>query len=365
MSAKTRLEAGDDPAGGTDPSAAPIHEDIHTIYLAGGCFWGLEAFLERLPGVLTTTVGFANGTTRNPSYRDVCTGETGHAETVAVTYDRQILPTDVLIEAFFSTIDPTALNHQGNDWGTQYRSGIYWTDEGDVPLIEESIRNQQRNLSRPVVTEVLPLDGFWAAEERHQDYLKKNPGGYCHINPDEATVFARRKGLFERLPHQREELYPKPEEVSERIREAGYAAFPEDRLRDDLSDIQYRVTQRGETERPFENAYDHIFERGIYVDVTSGEPLFASADKFDSGCGWPAFARPIARDVVTEQPDRSLGMHRIEVRSRTGDAHLGHVFTDGPEDRGGLRYCINSAALRFIPYGSMDAEGYGYLKDLV
>lgn len=350
---------------GPVPPTGAETDDRHTIYLAGGCFWGLEAFLERLPGVRETTVGYANGTTEEPGYREVCTGETGHAETVAVTYDRRVLPTDTLLEAFFTAIDPTALNHQGNDWGTQYRSGIYWVDETDEPIVEQAILDQRARLDRPIATEATPLDGFWPAEDYHQDYLRKNPGGYCHVNPEGATEFARRRGLVERDADDGGGHTAEPAAVSERIRREGYEAMAADRLRNDLTDLQYRVTQENATERPFENAYDEVFERGVYVDVTSGEPLFTSADKFDSGCGWPAFSRPVAEDVVAERSDRSHGMRRVEVRSRIGDAHLGHVFTDGPEDRGGLRYCINSAALRFIPYDEMDAEGYGYLKDLV
>ncbi|OCP19462.1 MULTISPECIES: peptide-methionine (R)-S-oxide reductase MsrB [unclassified Ensifer] len=132
-----------------------------------------------------------------------------------------------------------------------------------------------------------------------------------------------------------------------------------------LTPIQYHVTQESGTERPFTGAYTDNKEPGIYVDIVSGEPLFASADKFDSGCGWPSFTKPIVHANVQEVTDGSHGMIRTEVRSAHADSHLGHVFTDGPADRGGLRYCINSAALRFIPLGEMDAEGYGaYLNQV-
>lgn len=367
-------------------------ENLHTIYLAGGCFWGLEAFLLRLPGVRSTVVGYANGSTENPSYRDVCNWNTGHAETVAVTYDRRILPTDVLLEGFFEAIDPTSLNRQGNDRGTQYRSGIYWTDEADLPAIESALLRQQARCLDPIVTEVEPLDGFYPAEEYHQDYLAKNPGGYCHINLRDADAFVERIGLREGVPcvpfdglcEAADQVDGAPSKstveaspatsavdpnnltsIAEAIRDKGYTAASPANLRQTLTDTQYRVTQQNATEPPFRNPYDHTFDPGIYVDVTSGEPLFASSDKYNSGCGWPAFTRPIVPSVVTEHLDRTLGTLRTEVRSNAGDAHLGHVFTDGPTDQGGLRYCINSAALRFVPYERMDEEGYGYLKPLV
>lgn len=341
--------------------------DLHTLYLAGGCFWGLEAFLKRLPGVHETIVGYANGSTEAPTYRDVCRGDTGHAETVAVTYDQDILPTDLLLDAFFEVIDPTAVNRQGNDRGTQYRSGIYWQDEHDIPLIEAAMKRQQAHYTSPLVTEVEPLHGFHRAESYHQDYLAKNPGGYCHIDLDAADAFVSRAGLdgSDLLPETETPPTPTRETLAEDIRTAGYQTPPDEDLRRTLTAAQYRVTRENETERPFSNDYDHTFMPGIYVDITSGEPLFSSADKFDSGCGWPAFSRPIVEDVVTEHRDRSFGTLRTEVRSRAGDAHLGHVFADGPAKTGGLRYCINGAALRFIPYERMDDEGYGYLKPLV
>lgn len=361
-------------------------EDLRTLHLAGGCFWGLEAFLKRLPGVRETVVGYANGSTENPSYHDVCNWNTGHAETVAVTYDERILPTDLLLDAFFEAIDPTSVNRQGNDIGTQYRTGIYWTDEGDLPFIESALLRQQARYDKPLAVEVEPLDGFYPAEDYHQGYLAKNPGGYCHVDLRKADAFVQRMGLAEgracietdglcepvpyadlldRGDAASDDSAASPDDVASLIREAGYAAPSDAELRRSLTEDQYRVVRENATEPPFRNAYDRTFEPGIYVDVTSGEPLFTSADKFDSGCGWPAFAHPIAPDVVVERLDRSLGTYRTEVRSRAGDAHLGHVFTDGPADKGGLRYCINSAALRFVPLERMDAEGYGYLKPLV
>jgi peptide-methionine (R)-S-oxide reductase len=136
-------------------------------------------------------------------------------------------------------------------------------------------------------------------------------------------------------------------------------------LKEKLTDLQYRVTQENVTERPFRNEYDEHFEKGIYVDIVSGEPLFASSHKFNSGCGWPAFTKPISREFIKEKADFSYNMHRIEVRSKHGDSHLGHVFNDGPIEEGGLRYCINSASLRFIPLDKMKEEGYEEYISLV
>lgn len=342
--------------------------DPHVIYLAGGCFWGLEAFLKRLPGVRKTEVGYANGSTCNPTYAEVCRSATGHAETVRVVYDRRVLPTDVLLDGFFSVIDPTTPDRQGNDVGTQYRSGIYWEDPLDEPVVRAVRARVQDAYARPVVTEVGPIQGFYPAEEYHQDYLAKNPGGYCHIRPGAARAFVERAGLVEGQPYNMDASQGEPldphsvqADAAAAIRTHGYAALPDDELQGSLSHEQYRVVRHGATERPFSSPYHKLFEPGIYVDVTSGEPLFASADKFEAGCGWPSFSRPIAPDVVEERLDLSHGMLRTEVRSRAGDAHLGHVFDDGPAELGGLRYCINGAALRFVPRDSMEQEGYGYL----
>lgn len=341
--------------------------DLHTIYLAGGCFWGLEAFLRRLPGVRDTVVGYANGSTNNPSYRDVCSGSTGYAETVAVTYDRNILPTDILLDGFFEVVDPTSLNRQGNDRGTQYRSGIYWVDEADEASAKAALLRQQAAHTVPIMTEAQPLRNFFPAEDYHQDYLQKNPGGYCHISLGAAEEYASRIGLAEDTPCVPTDGRCEQSiiDISALIREHNYTTTPDSVLRQNLTDTQYRVVRENATEHPFSHPYDHTFEPGIYVDITTGEPLFASSDKFDSGCGWPAFSRPIGRDVVEEHLDCSHGMTRTEVRSRIGDTHLGHVFTDGPLDAGGLRYCINGSALRFVALAHMKEEGYGYLIPLI
>lgn len=346
-------------------------DNLHTIYLAGGCFWGLEAFLKQLPGVRGTEVGYANGATCNPTYAEVCHGGTGHAETVKVTYDPQVLPTDVLLRGFFSVIDPTSVNRQGNDVGTQYRSGVYWDDPTDEAVVRTALAELQTSYRGPVATEVGPIRGFYPAEDYHQDYLDKNPGGYCHIRPGAARSFVEQSGLVEGRPYRGGCAHTAGDASADRtslgaaIAARGYRASSDDDLQASLSHEQYRVVRHGGTERPFSSPHDRRFEPGIYVDVTSGEPLFSSADKFDAGCGWPSFSRPIAPGVVGERLDLSHGMVRTEVRSSAGKAHLGHVFDDGPAELGGRRYCINGAALRFVPRDSMEAQGYGYLLPFV
>lgn len=314
---------------------------LHDIWLAGGCFWGTQAYMSRLPGVAQTTVGYANGRTENPTYEDVCRRNTGHAETVHVRYDPARISLENLLTQYFTTIDPTVCNRQGNDIGSQYRTGVYYTDSADLPAIRRVVADLQKQYDRPVVTEVEPLRRYDPAEEYHQDYLDKNPGGYCHVSFD---------------------TLPVPDEIPPPAVPAAWTRPDDATLRATLTNEQYRVTQKGETERPFTGAYDKSDSPGIYVDIVTGEPLFSSRDKYDAGCGWPSFTRPINPAAVIEWRDKSHGMDRVEVRSRAGDTHLGHVFPDGPTDGGGLRYCINSASLRFVPLTEMDARGYGFLK---
>lgn len=337
-----------------DASVSPHNKqsenmNLKTIYLAGGCFWGTERFFQLVPGVRETEVGYANSNVANPTYREVCSGNTGAAETVKVVYDPDSITLPFILNLYYRTIDPTSVNRQGNDRGTQYRTGIFYTDEAELPVIEHSIDTLQLSYSRPVAIEVAPLRNFYPAEDYHQDYLINNPGGYCHINPM----------LF------REARMAKDPAAPAYNRRSSYGKPSEEELRSRLTPLQYEVTQNNATERPFTNEYDHEFRPGIYVDIVNGEPLFVSSDKYDSGCGWPAFTKPISADLIREVRDTSHGMVRTEVRSAHGDSHLGHVFEDGPRETGGLRYCINSASLKFIPLGEMKEAGYGDLIPLV
>lgn len=309
------------------------------IYFAGGCFWGTEHFLKQIRGVASTEVGYANGNVANPTYKQVCQGNTQFAETVKVVYNPSEVALPLLIDLYLKTIDPTSLNKQGNDRGSQYRTGIYYKDKGDEAIIRQQLTALAKQYSKPIVVENLPLKNFYPAEDYHQDYLDKNPHGYCHLSPS-LFEMARKANAKKASP------------------KTSYTVKDQATLKKELTAMQYEVTQNSATEPPFRNEYWNEKREGIYVDITTGEPLFASTDKFESGCGWPSFSKPISKKLIKEYLDKSHNMIRTEVRSKLGNAHLGHVFTDGPKDKGGLRYCINSASLRFIPKEEMEKEGY-------
>ena len=331
-----------------------------TIYLAGGCFWGLEAYMERVDGVVDAISGYANGNpnVKDPSYEQVIAGS-GHAETVKVVYDADKIDLETVLKYYFRVIDPTSLNKQGNDRGVQYRTGIYYTDAADRVVIDQALQQLKGKYSQKIVVEEKPLANFALAEEYHQDYLAKNPNGYCHIDLSladdkvQASGSSGTKKLTEATTVQ-QALDPK-----------RYANFDKNALKNTLTKSQYDITQKSGTERAFSHEYDHLFAPGIYVDVVSGEPLFLSTHKYDSGCGWPSFWQPIAPQVITEHKDMAFNMVRTEVRSRVADSHLGHVFNDGPKDKTGLRYCINGGALQFIPVDKMPQSGYGVFVDMV
>lgn len=313
-------------------------EEAKSIYLAGGCFWGMQAYFDQIEGVVSTKTGYANGTKENPTYEMVCNQNSGYAETIQILYDDKIVSLSFLLEMYFKVIDPISVDRQGNDIGNQYRTGIYYIDSNDIKVIQSACDQLQKTYEKPLAIEITSLICFYPAEDYHQKYLDKHPNGYCHIP---ANVINEAK-------YAKESRYTKP---------------TQDILRTTLNPIQYAVTQENETEKPFQNEYWNHHEKGIYVDITTGEPLFLSNDKFDSSCGWPSFTKPVQGETVNEVEDCTHGMKRTEIRSQVGDAHLGHVFTDGPIQSGGLRYCINSASLRFISYEDMEKEGYAsYIK---
>lgn len=317
-------------------------EGIEAIYLAGGCFWGMEKLMQSIPGVVDVVSGYANGDSDIvPSYTKVTMGDTGYRETVRVEYDPTQVSLDAILFAYFMVIDPTIENAQGNDIGTQYQTGVYYVDDASK-LTVERVAAIEKARNEKFVVEIEALERFYDAEEYHQDYLMKNPGGYCHISQTEIQV------------------------ISEMIVDPGDYQRPSDaQIKAALTDLQYSVTQESGTELAFNNEYWDNHEKGIYVDVVTGEPLFSSNDKFDSGTGWPSFTRPIDENTLRLLEDDSYDMQRIEVRSRAGNSHLGHVFYNDPISPNGTRYCINSAALRFIPYEEMTDEGYAYLLEYV
>jgi peptide methionine sulfoxide reductase msrA/msrB len=313
--------------------------ETSVIYFAGGCFWGMEKLMQSIPGVTEAVSGYANGTCEaDATYESVCSGKTGFRETVRVDYDPARVSLDQLLFAYFAVVDPSVRNRQGHDVGTQYQAGIYYTDDEAKQIVERVAAIERRRSGRFFI-EIAPLNNFFPAEEYHQDYLDKNPGGYCHIP------------------------FAEIERIKKAIVDAGkYVRPSDDEIATKLTPEQLAVTQRAATERPFQNEFFEHGEKGLYVDVVTGEPLFTSADKYASACGWPAFSKPVEESVVVERDDRSHGMIRTEVRSRAGDSHLGHVFEGDPESPSGVRYCINSASLRFIPYEKLEEEGYGYIK---
>ena len=372
--------AGMNAAGSTLPSsvtAASIpnpnadvdfsKSDLKKVYLAGGCFWGVEAYMARIYGVQDAVSGYANGTGENPSYEDVIKGDRGFAETVEVTYDPALVPLDKVLKEFFKVVDPTSVNQQGNDRGIQYRSGVFYTEDSEKSVVEAVIAKEQEKYNKKIVTEVLPLENFYMAEEYHQDYLEKNPEGYCHIDMGilNEQEIPGQEGAAAGVTSQSAKSAAASKKAGQIVIDpADYPKRSSEELKSLLTDIQYKVAVEQDTEHPYSNEYWDTYEPGIYVDVSTGEPLFASEDKYDSQCGWPSFVKPILPEVVTYKEDKAYNMVRTEVRSRSGDIHLGHVFDDGPEDRGGKRYCINSASIKFVPLADMEAQGYGYLASV-
>jgi len=327
--------------------------ELETATFGGGCFWCMESDFEKVEGVMDVISGYTGGNEENPTYQDVCSGATGHLEAVQVHYDPQRVTYEALLEVFWRHVNPTDDGGQFVDRGTQYRTAIFYHNSRQKERAEASRKalDDSGTFHRPVVTEIRPLDIFYPAEEYHQDYHKKDPIRY------------RQYRLGSGRDRFLQQVWGPAGKGHDKTQNRSRFEKPDDpKLRQILTPLQYQVTQEEGTEPPFQNAYWDNKRPGIYVDVVTGEPLFISLDKFDSGTGWPSFTRPLEPDNILEREDRSHGMIRIEVRSRYGDSHLGHLFPDGPEPTGN-RFCINSASLRFIPKEDLEKEGYGrYLK---
>ena len=338
-------------AAAADGSEDRVRRETAVATFAGGCFWCMEPPFSKLDGVIGVVSGYTGGSTENPTYEEVCGGTTGHVEAVRVIYNPEIIAYEKLLDVFWRQIDPTDGGGQFADRGPQYVTAIFYHNEEQRLQAEASktALEESGRFARPLVTEIRPTEHFWPAETRHQGYYARNPLHYRLYRSGSGRQAFLQKTW-------KEETEPPAGEINRHL--------PSDEeLKKTLTPLQFRVTRQGGTEPPFNNEYWDNKREGIYVDVISGEPLFSSRDKYDSGTGWPSFSSPIESDAVVEREDRSHGMIRREVRGRVSDAHLGHVFPDGPAPTG-LRYCMNSAALRFIPREDLAEEGYGEYADL-
>jgi peptide methionine sulfoxide reductase msrA/msrB len=330
-------------------SESVSYNEGQTAIFAGGCFWCMEPPFEKLVGVESVVSGYTGGKEVNPAYNDVASGKTEHLESVIITFDPEVISYEELLEVFWRQLDPTDADGQFVDRGPQYATAIFYTNDQQKELAEASKQKMQDSgiFEGELITPIRQAMTFYEAEEYHQDYYLKSEQRY--------EYYSDRSG--------RDQFIDKTWGNQPELEIESYTKYSEQELRDKLTDLQFEVTQNDATEPAFNNEYDKNEEDGIYVDIVSGEPLFSSLDKFDSKTGWPSFIQPLEKANIIEIEDFTLGTKRMEVRSRHGNSHLGHVFEDGPEPTG-LRYCMNSASMRFIPKEDLEKEGYAKYVDL-